>query len=407
MTFVHQGLQGYIMKSLLLGAALLACATGAFASVGETATNPDPGAAVPAGTGPTWRAPAAILFQNGTFTSQATGGGAAGTEPVSVLTAPDTTLGSNCNNAAFRLADDFTIPAGGATVQKFTVFGYQTQAAPGGSTVSTMTAGFVRIWNGPPNVAGSTVVFGDVTTNRLTATSFSTVWRVVSTTLTNLQRPIMAVEMGSLNIPLTAGTYWLEWGISGSTASGPFCPPNTTVAAANNALQFNVAGATWAAATDGGSLRPLDFPFVVEGVQPQPNITPQTPAGTVNLGTFSANGPISRAFVFTNAASATGSGTVDCQLTGAPAGFTVAPVGAQTVAPGGSVTFTVTGVAPSTPGPFNAGTLTCTVQGVTAPVVYGLVGAVSSAVPMLSPGMLALAVGLLALVGLVAARRHG
>jgi hypothetical protein len=28
-------------------------------------------------------------------------------------------------------------------------------------------------------------------------------------------------------------------------------------------------------------------------------------------------------------------------------------------------------------------------------------------VPMLSPGMLALAVGLLALVGLVAARRHG
>jgi hypothetical protein len=393
------------MKALWLGAALLAGALSAHASVGENTTNPEAGVAVPAGTGPTWRGPGSILFQNGTFTSQATGGGTGGTEPVSIVTTPDTTLGSNCNNAAFRLADDFTIGAGGGTIQKVTVFGYQTQAAPGGSTTSTMTAGFVRIWNGPPNVGGSATVFGDVTTNRMTATSFSGVWRVASTTLTNTQRPVMAVEMGGLNIPLTAGTYWLEWGISGSTTSGPFCPPNTSTGT-NNALQFNVAGATWAAVTDGGSLRTLDFPFVIEGVLPQPNITPVTPAGTVNLGTVAAGGTLSFNFVFNNAASATASGTVSCTLAGAPAGFTVTPNTTQTVAPGASTTFTVSGPAPSAPGSFNAGTLTCTVQGLQAPVVYGLTGAVSAPVPVLSPTTLALAIGLLALVGLVAARRH-
>jgi hypothetical protein len=324
----------------------------------------------------------------------ATGGGPAGTSPVATLVPPDTTLGSTCNTTTFRLADDFTVPAGqNWTVTGVTVFGYQTQAAPGGSTTSTMTSGVVRFWNGPPNVGTSTVVFGDVTTNRLTATSFSNVWRVTNTTLNNLQRPIMAVEMGGFSANLPAGTYWVEYGIAGSTASGPFCVPNTSTTG-NNALQFNVAATTWAAAVDGGSMRPLDFPFIIDGTAGGPNITPTVPAGAVNLGaTLAPNAPISSVFGFTNSAMATTSGTVSCALTGAPAGFAVAPAGVQTVPVGATQNFTVTGNAPAAPGAFSGGTLTCTVQGVATPVVYNLSGTVVAA-PSITPTVAAGAVNL-------------
>jgi hypothetical protein len=416
LTFVPQPgpeLQETVMRSLL-ALALLATGFSAHASVGETVDNPQPAAGAPAGAaGPIWRAPAAVLYTNGTLTSAATGGGPAGTDPVSVLTAPDTSFGLTCNNTAglnpnaFRLADDFVVPAGGWTVQKVTVFGYQTLAAPGGSTTSSMTGGFLRIWNGPPNNPASTVVFGDGTTNRQTATSWSGVWRVTSTALTNVQRPIMAVEMGNLNIALPAGTYWLEYGITGSTASGPFCPPNTTVSASNNALQFNVVTPAWTAAADGGSLRPLDVPFVIEGVLPQPNITATTPAGPVALGTFTPGGAVSRGFTFSNAAGAGASGTVTCTLSGAPAGLTLAPAGAQSIAPGASTTFTLSGTAPATPGAFT-GTITCDVQGGTA-VTYtinGTVVAAPTAVDTLGPmGLLAVLLGLFG-IGLVAVRRQ-
>jgi hypothetical protein len=401
------------MRSMI-ALALFAVGFTANASVGETVDNPQPAAGPAAGAaGPIWRAPAAVLYTNGSLQSAATGGGASGTDPVSTLTAPDTSFGATCNNTAganpnvFRLADDFVVPAGGWVINRVTVFGYQTQATPGGSTASTMTGGVLRIWNGPPNNAASTVVFGDVTTNRQTATSWSGVWRVQNTTLTNVLRPIMAVDMGNLNVSLPAGTYWLEYGLTGSTASGPFCPPNTTVSAANNALQFNATTSTWAPATDGGSLRPLDFPFVIDGVLPQPNITPTTPAGPVALGSFAPGGAVSRTFTFSNAAGAGSSGTVACTLTGAPAGLTLAPAGAQTIAPGASTTFTLSGTAPTTPGAFT-GTITCDVQGggTVTYTINGTVNAPAQAVNTLGPvGLLAILLGLFG-IGLAAVRRQ-
>lgn len=254
------------------------------ASVGEVSTAPETGAVVnPAGAGPVYRAPAAVLHTNGSLQTAATGGGPAGTSPVSVLTAPDTTLGAACNGAAagntFRLADDFTVPAGGWRVNKVTVFGYQTQVAPGGATTSSFTAGVLRIWNGPPNVAGSTVVVGDTTTNVQTATSFSGVWRVSSTTLTNLQRPVMAVELSIPQTLLAPGTYWVEYGLTGSLAVTVFCPP---VAANGNALQFSAATSTWAAVTDTGSMRVLDLPFIVEGDLAGGSLGPSVPVPTLS-----------------------------------------------------------------------------------------------------------------------------
>lgn len=350
------------MKKLLLSSILIATSFGVLAQSQETVASQLP-AASPLGTsiGTVWRAPTAIIYSNGALQTAATGGGAAGNQPISALTAPDTAFGSTCVGATFRLADDFVVPAGGVTLGKVTVFGYQTQAAPGGSTVSTLTTGTLQIWNGAPNVAGSTIVFGDTTTNRVTATSFSTVWRAQATAPTNVQRPAMAAEFGGLNVNLPAGTYYIDYGLAGSTASGPFCPPNNVVSAANNALQFNVATSTWVAAADGGSLRPLDFPFILETpvVVGAPTITPVTAAGAVSFTL-----PATRAFVFNNAAAATASGTVACTIAGP--GFSVVPTTTQTIAAGASATFTVSATAAGT------GTLTCTIQGVAQPVVYNL-----------------------------------
>lgn len=269
------------MRSLLI-AALLASPMAYAQTAAETIDNPAPGVSVTPG-GPAALNPEnSVLFSNGTFVSQPTGGGPGGTDALSILTnPPDTSFGASCFTGAtgFRLADNFTVPAGGWAVQQVNVFGYQTQAAPGGSTVSPFTGGTLRIWNGPPNVAGSTVVFGNDTTNRMSSTGFSGAWRVSNTTLTNVQRPISRASLAVGQV-LQPGTYWIDYSVT-VAAGTAFCPPNNTNSAANNALQFNVATTTWVAVTDGGSLRPLDFPFEIVGTVPQPTLV-STPVNTLS-----------------------------------------------------------------------------------------------------------------------------
>jgi len=81
------------MRRLLL-AALLATPLAHAQIAQDTVTNPAPG--VPGLVGvsvPEGIASAPLLFANGTFISQPTGGGPSGTDPVSVLTAPGCGMG--------------------------------------------------------------------------------------------------------------------------------------------------------------------------------------------------------------------------------------------------------------------------------------------------------------------------
>ena len=88
-----------------------------------------------------------------------------------------------------------------------TFYAYQTDS----STTSTITHVIVRIWDGPPAQPGSTVVFGDTTTNLLTNTLWSGIYRVTETTTgTATNRPIMA-NIVNVNMHLDQGTYWLDW----------------------------------------------------------------------------------------------------------------------------------------------------------------------------------------------------
>jgi hypothetical protein len=202
-----------------------------------------------------------VLLDSGPLITH-TGGGAGGADGSQLQTALGMTLYGfghqiSANNS---VADDFTVPAGpGWTVTQMTFFGYQT----GSTTTSTINDVRVQLWNGPPNAGGS-VIWGDLTTNRLASTTFSNIYRTLDTAPLDTNRPIMKV-VATVPTSLAPGTYWVQWQMGGTLASGPWAPPITILGqtTTGNALQ-DVAG-TWQAATDVG---PQGFKFIIEGTSP-------------------------------------------------------------------------------------------------------------------------------------------
>lgn len=166
--------------------------------------------------------------------------------------------------AGNRIADQFTISdAAGWTVTSLVFYAYQTNAP---TSPSPFTSVNYQIWDGPPNNPGSTVVFGDTVTNRLTSSVWANIYRVSETTHGATARAVYANTV-SAGVSLPAGTYWLDWQADGSTAySGPWAPPVTIngQATTGDALQY-IPASGWAAAIDSGSLTPQDFPFLVYG----------------------------------------------------------------------------------------------------------------------------------------------
>ncbi|MFO1055314.1 MAG: hypothetical protein U1F36_24095 [Planctomycetota bacterium] len=204
-----------------------------------------------------------VLYDNGPIvTHPGAGFGGADESRLQNSSLLMSTLGFTINNASFRLADDFTVTDCPWYVTEFNFFGYQTNS----TTTSTFTAGYIRIWNGDPSLASSSVVFGDVTTNRLIATGFSNTYRTTETSIGNSARPIMRSRIRA-GVVLQPGTYWVEVGLSGSLASGPFSPPVTITGstAAGNGLQLNVAAGTWVPMTDAGSAAQQQLAFNVVG----------------------------------------------------------------------------------------------------------------------------------------------
>jgi hypothetical protein len=150
-------------------------------------------------------------------------------------------------------------------VTTITVYAYQT----GSPTTSTMTSANLRIWNGVPGAVGSSVVWGDTTTNVLASSTWSGIYRGTQTVAAATNRPIMANVL-NVNSFLAPGTYWLDWQVGGSLASGPFAPPITIngQTVTGNALQFD--GAVWNPVVDGNTTTAQGFPFIVQGVDEPP-----------------------------------------------------------------------------------------------------------------------------------------
>ena len=195
-----------VLSIVLLVAAMPVVADNAFepASAGGGTVAPDPGA-------PVWAGPRAVLWDNGPLVTHPAGG-AGGADASAVQTASLMSLyGFGFQSTVpNRMADDFTVTdAGGWQIDEIVFFGYQT----GSSTTSTFTDVYVQIWDGAPN-AGGTVVWGDYTTNRLSTTAWTNIYRVLDTTLTDSNRPIMSL-VATVGTVLPQGTYWVEYMAAG------------------------------------------------------------------------------------------------------------------------------------------------------------------------------------------------
>jgi hypothetical protein len=205
---------------------------------------------------------AGVLYNNGSLVN-GVGTGAGGLDESILQT---TSLGMNSLGFghqllnANRIADDFTITGTDWTIDTITFFAYQT-----GAVASTITAVNLQIWDGVPGDPGSTVVFGDETTNIMSSSVNSNILRVSETTGGATNRQIAASTV-AVNIVLSAGTYWLDWQSDGSAASGPWAPPITIAGQAVTGNGLQSIGGVWAALVDGGANSDAQgLPFVING----------------------------------------------------------------------------------------------------------------------------------------------
>lgn len=170
------------------------------------------------------------------------------------------TYGFNINDGGlFRIADDWEITQP-VSVEKFYMYSYQT----GSGSNSTITYVTMRIWDGSPN-GGGTVIWGDEFDDVMSMTEFSGAYRVLDTDHTNVDRPIMVQTIETPGLALDPGTYWIDFSVGGSGASGPWAPPVVITGdlAVGNALQFD--GTVWNDMIDTGAGVQQALTFDVDG----------------------------------------------------------------------------------------------------------------------------------------------
>jgi uncharacterized repeat protein (TIGR02543 family) len=206
-----------------------------------------------------------MLYDNGPFiTSYGDGPGGSDVSLLQNVTLGMTTLGHAVYlqpGGHFRIADEFTVSTpGGWSIDNVSFYAYQT----GSPITSTFTSVNYRIWDGPPNDPASTVLFGDATTNRIVDTRWTGAYRHAENAVGNTTRPIMSI-IGEAGLHLQPGTYWLDWQLGGSLASGPFQPSVTLLGQTitGNALQLSFSG--WVPVIDGGTSTPEGAPFKLWG----------------------------------------------------------------------------------------------------------------------------------------------
>jgi hypothetical protein len=241
-------------------------------------------------------APAAIIYDNGGLGTGANSNSGvaapAGTQwseaanPVGNTQQANTLAGVACSvtTTVFRCADDFNVPVGQTwTINQVLVFAYQTGFA--GAT-SPITAGTLRIWNGRPGDAASTIIFGDTTTNRLASSTDSGFFRIFSSVVgvgaAGPTAPVTNRRVWQNNLTvspalvLPAGNYWIDWNTTIGATTAHFAPPATIsgirAVPGQNARQFT--GTAWVDVVDAGQAptgAPVpgtvvqDFPFKLDG----------------------------------------------------------------------------------------------------------------------------------------------
>lgn len=173
----------------------------------------------------------------------------------SILIAPASTYGfGDQSSEGNAVADDFSVAAGGWTLTDIDFFGYQTGA--GAFSFTDVT------WS---------ILSGDVNTGTVVASGTTGVtngglegYRVTATTLGNTDRAIYRINANIADLSLAAGSYWLRWSLTGSSAfSGPWQPPTSDRATGD--AQQSIAGGAFATIVEAGSGLTVELPFALNG----------------------------------------------------------------------------------------------------------------------------------------------
>jgi hypothetical protein len=149
-----------------------------------------------------------VLWNNGPFVTHP-GAGAGGADVSMASSGAHDELGSNVRHAPpaphFRLADDFTVPAGGWTVRRVVTYGFEFDFA-----VPNWTRANLNLRSGS---AEGPIVASATTTNW----QWSGVYRVHNGlgNLGNSDRPIYEIRFNFTDLELAPGTYWIDWQVEG------------------------------------------------------------------------------------------------------------------------------------------------------------------------------------------------
>lgn len=160
------------------------------------------------------------------------------------------------------LVDDFTV-CGTWNVSEIELFGYATNVAPPSTTLV-----YAQVWNGDPRVPGSSVVWGNLSTNLLSGVtgSLHAYRAVLGNIATNTNRQVQSVRVpipAVAPLVLSPGTYWLEFQYSGIN----FCPPVTENRVNDTGNGFQRQGSTWVVLNNatGSNTARCGVPFRLHG----------------------------------------------------------------------------------------------------------------------------------------------
>ena len=169
----------------------------------------------------------------------------------------------------YSLADNFTVPAGQQwAITGMAFYAYQTGYA-GATTPFDVVR--VQIWDGPPDLPTSNIIYGDLTTNRFNKSYDSLMYRCFNTQVPSPGSPPGTTRMiwkieANVSTVLDPGNYWVEYQTHTISAAAHFAPPVTVVGTRGledwNGKQHTIGTNVWNDLIDDGN--PTNSPDYIQ-----------------------------------------------------------------------------------------------------------------------------------------------
>ncbi len=159
----------------------------------------------------------------------------------------------------FSLADNFFIPSGQQwAISGMGFYAYETGYAGAASPFDVIR---VQIWDGPPDLPTSHIIFGDLSKNVIGNTYDSLMYRCFNTVVPKRSAPgttrdIFKIE-ANISLTLDPGNYWVQYQIHAIDGGGHFAPYVTIVGSRGsedfNGKQYDGIKKVWADLVDHGN----------------------------------------------------------------------------------------------------------------------------------------------------------